>query len=1045
MIKKKAVIIKLIPWIFMNIIFLVSEESIAQINYEHTYRFTHENGLPSNTTYDIIQDSLGYIWIATEAGLSRFNGNQFTTYGIKEGLIQNEVVKMIKDSKNRIWLNSTGAFSFLKNGEIQQIKGSEVPNLIWTFQVKEDYNEDIWITATTRVSIIDNETFETTSPPEELDMLSARTQLIGLKQDSFLMLQDTKVLFTKDKQIIRTLELPHSLDVNSLRWMNFLLVENEFIYPSNKGLIALNLNTGKPKIIDPNITATRGIVKNGNLLFVLFPATGFKIIELDKDWNPIDEKTLLKDYLCSGIEIDNEENIWIACYGDGCVMIPKMNDAIRSYPSYKYPHFNKLEFIHTEEDTMWLGNAKGELIKKVNEEIKTYKLDNPKGLPIVRILNMVRTQKGNLLISGDNGIYLYQDDQFIKKINTSAKRIHAYGDSLIVNTYSNSYVVGEDFLMSTKAELKNNDIYSGKLKVRMLEQGRTFSSFVDADNNIWVGSIKNGLLKYSSNGQKKYYREDSNIFMASISDIVQLDNGLVCISTNGEGLIFPDNKEYNQIDTELGLSSDVVFDLEASGDTLYVATNKGMNIIDFSNHNESFYPISIVDKIDGIVANEIRFIEKDDDKIYLATPNGMSEYTVSKELNEDVNSSLFIEHLKINGEERKVGKKINLSPFENNIVIKFNALSFKRNDLMVYAYRMIGEDTDWIYTRNNETHYSNLDHGVYVFELKIANSFAGSKASTTKIEFNIEPKFSQTSLFKILMTMIGLIFLFSLFAAFNTLRQRKLLQQMVVEKTEELNEKVKDLAETNEKLEESNQELEQFASVTSHDLKSPLRSIGGFLQLFIRKNNSRFDNKDHQYVNYILTSVERMDQIIKDLLSLSRIGSQNIEHQILNSKEVILSAIEGLSYVFEEGNAEVNFIGDFPDVNIQKTEFELIFQNLITNGIKYNESTHKIIEITCNTNSDNYEFVIKDNGIGIDINYSSKIYEVFQRLHGDGKYSGTGIGLSICKKVIEKNGGKIWFDSAAGNGTSFHFTWPRLFQESNSIETPKEKILIENS
>lgn len=1007
--------------IFCILTCLISSGLLAQIEYQNSNHYTHDDGLPSMTTYDIVQDSAGYIWIATEAGISRFNGNQFKNYGLKEGLVRNEVVAMIKDRSGRIWLNSTGPLSYIKNGESVNLEGKSTTNLIWNFQILEDNFGDLWVTAEKEVLLLDGQTFERKDLPSGVTLHSSATQFIGMKNDSLLIKQRDELLFFVDHSIARKIKVPNNLSMDSIRWTKNFLVEDKLYYSGKEGLIRLNLSTMDYKIIDPTIRGARRLEVVNDIIYLSETEKGIYIIKIDAEDNLIKRYKLLENLLCSSFSVDSRLNLWVATYGAGCYMFPKQEKQIIGYPETEYSSFKDLETIYHEKDTIWYGNSKGQLVKQVGDDFKIIDLVTKSVQPIIRSLEINRSNNGNLYISSDHGIFLIKNDKAELKLQTSAKKMHLFGDSLIVSTYNTCFQASDEYFASLRTPLTVYDISENK-NFKLLESGRTFTSMVDSKGNKWLGNIEKGLIKITPSGYKVFFKDLSPIYNASITDIVELENGWVCVSTNGEGLLFPENLEFSQIDIDIGLSSDVCFDIEAYGNTIYVATNKGISVIDFDKKGENFYPINIIDQVNGLISNEVRHIEYCKDQLFIASPAGLSIYKISDDFINEESAPLIFETVEINGKERPVKNAYDLKPTENNIVIKFNALNFKHNDQLVYAYRMSGVDKDWIPTRNNETHYSNLKDGEYSFEVRHLNENDGGEIK--RINFKVNPTYSNTPLFKIVLGILSLVFFYGFFNLFISRRRSLLLQQMVDEKTLELKQKVLDLADTNDRLKESNEELERFASVTSHDLKSPLRSIGSFLQLFEKKNSKNFDEKDRVYIDYLGSGVKKMDRIIKDLLSLSKVGSHDQEYRMANTKEVILNAIDSLPYIFVESKTECKLIGDFPELMIQRTEFELIFQNLITNGVKYNESEQKTIKISCEEQQDDYRFYVQDNGIGIDPQYADKIFDVFQRLHSDGKYSGTGIGLSICKKIVDKNGGSLWFESDA-HGTTFYFDWPK--------------------
>lgn len=237
-----------------------------------------------------------------------------------------------------------------------------------------------------------------------------------------------------------------------------------------------------------------------------------------------------------------------------------------------------------------------------------------------------------------------------------------------------------------------------------------------------------------------------------------------------------------------------------------------------------------------------------------------------------------------------------------------------------------------------------------------------------------------------------------------------------------------ELRRTNEKLtrqalelERSNEELEQFAYVASHDLHEPLRTVTSFTQLIEDEYGERLDADARRYMGYIVEGNRRMKQLIDDLLELSRVGSRPAPHGPVNSAEVVQEAAHGLSQAIEDSRAALH-CEELPVVLADRGQLVQLFQNLIGNALKFRSGEPPRIAISAKRDAEWWQFAVADNGIGIERKYFDRIFVMFQRLHGRAEYSGTGIGLAICKKIVERHGGLIWVESEPGKGATFCFT-----------------------
>jgi signal transduction histidine kinase len=229
------------------------------------------------------------------------------------------------------------------------------------------------------------------------------------------------------------------------------------------------------------------------------------------------------------------------------------------------------------------------------------------------------------------------------------------------------------------------------------------------------------------------------------------------------------------------------------------------------------------------------------------------------------------------------------------------------------------------------------------------------------------------------------------------------------------------IQQTADHLARSNEELEQFAYVASHDLQEPLRVVTGYVQLLERKYKDRLDADADQFIHYIIDGVTRMQQLIADLLNYSRVGSRGKPFQSTNVRAVLDRVLVNLQNAIEESGAVVT-CDALPTVLADETQLIQLFQNLIGNGLKFRGGQPPRIHVSARREGDKWAFAVRDNGIGIERQYWDQIFVIFQRLHTRHKYPGTGIGLAICKRIVERHGGQIWLESQPGEGTTFHFT-----------------------
>jgi PAS domain S-box-containing protein len=226
-----------------------------------------------------------------------------------------------------------------------------------------------------------------------------------------------------------------------------------------------------------------------------------------------------------------------------------------------------------------------------------------------------------------------------------------------------------------------------------------------------------------------------------------------------------------------------------------------------------------------------------------------------------------------------------------------------------------------------------------------------------------------------------------------------------------------------EELARSNAELEQFAYVASHDLQEPLRMVASYTQLLSRRYRDRLDSTAEEFMDYAVDGARRMQNLINDLLTYSRVGTRGKEFAPTDCGKVLETAIANLQTAIEENGAAVAQ-DPLPVVMADDSQMLQLFQNLVANAVKFHGAEPPRVHVSARRQAKDWLFAVRDNGIGIDSAHQQRIFTIFQRLHGKAEYPGTGIGLAICKKIVERHGGRIWVESQAGQGATFLFTIP---------------------
>jgi light-regulated signal transduction histidine kinase (bacteriophytochrome) len=244
------------------------------------------------------------------------------------------------------------------------------------------------------------------------------------------------------------------------------------------------------------------------------------------------------------------------------------------------------------------------------------------------------------------------------------------------------------------------------------------------------------------------------------------------------------------------------------------------------------------------------------------------------------------------------------------------------------------------------------------------------------------------------------------------------LERRVAERTAVAEQRADELAR-------SNRELDDFTYVVSHDLKEPLRGIEAFSTFLAEDYADKLDEQGRKYIGVLRDSAMRMNALIEDLLVLTRIGRTRGEFATVSVESLLQDVRRNLAFALEDKKVDLRIQPDLPTITCQPAHLKQVFQNLISNAIKFNDKPRPVVEIACHEDDSVYTLSVRDNGIGIDERYYERIFRIFQRLGRREDYEGTGAGLTICKKIVEARGGKIWLESKVGQGSTFLFTIPK--------------------
>lgn len=762
---------------------------------------------------------------------------------------------------------------------------------------------------------------------------------------------------------------------------------------------------------------------------------------------------------------------------------------------------NKIQSIFVDvQDLVWIGTDRG--ITQYNwfaKQIRSYQV-NSSLYTDVNIEEIFIPEKDHAILCYDSGEVVHFNLQsgenkpvhevygFIEPINDAMNFVEVEEGVLYIVRLSG--ITKIDFYSRTQSELLTPKPILGLLKAH-----RSKAVCVTRDEKkgerIWIGSEK-GLFVIK-NGGKDYEVFTKNEHPNSISDnstsgITQDQYGQIWITTYGglnlvkeEGDSISFQRFLHDMEDPQSLPIDRLISIVSVRETLIIGSRTGLvgyNLIEGAffrigeeQHSQMIISLLAVNKenvwastLDKILNYhipsgqifeygdmEISFREgaiysDHSGAIYVGGFRGFVGFEPDKIVKNEMAPSVIVTEVSTLSPARSTTKEvtatdtITLAHDNYQLSISFSSSNFNQAEENKFAYRMVGFDDTWVYTYTNQpVVYTNLEHGIYQFEVKGSNNDGVWSHEPEVLHVIVEPAFWETFVFKIFAITGGIILIY-FFTNFYTKNVRNQNQKLLVEITKR-KQFEEELTFANTELEKSNRELEQFAFVASHDLKEPLQTIDSFSSLLRRKEfQAQLGENGVKYIEFISQSSTRMMQIIKSLLSYSTTRQEELAVQECDFNEMLQNIRSDLSEYIREKKAHIE-IGELPKGYCDPVQIRMVFSNLIMNGIKFNSHQKPQIQVWgMQLPNGKVEFAVKDNGIGIEEEFHEKIFGIFKRLHSRDRFEGSGIGLALCYKIIERHQGKIWIESKLGEGSTFRFVLGKLLP--NKVESALDYEVI---
>ncbi len=967
-----------------------------------------EEGLPSNNLRHVAKDKDGFLWISTFNGLVRFDGNKFKTFDTNNVpvLSSSAFYSVLPLAGGSMYIaTQASGLIFYKNGKFASISDSgNLPKSIQTSFL--DNTGRLWIgTRSSGVYYWENKKIHRYSIPQ-LDDQSIQS----ITQDNF----NNVWIASEGRGVAKisedTFKIYTVADGLSSNIVNAIMFHEGKIYAGTEKGLAIYHN--KKWIIDNKLGQIKinYIVagKNRNLWF----ASGVGLVRMShlNKYEYLSEKDGLPSRQISSIAFDDENNIWLTTKRGGLAQL-KLSSFKNITPAngLSYKGINVIE--EGKNGKFYVGSDNG--------DIDLIKDGIIKKLPMLKKLKSISVK--DIFADDDRTLWIATYDGVIKK-RKSEEKYFGIEQGLVSLKTRRILKDSKGVIWVGSRNGGINKIYSDDRVESITVKDGLGSDFVlsvdeTPDGRIVVGTANGGLNIIYPDEKIEILKPTASTVGLSIFNVYIENNNRFWLATN-IGLFCYENDKFTLINTKNGLPVETIFDIkEDDSGNLWATSILGFvrvsknNVRDFVNGKLDKIEATLLNNSDGMVSHECtgatRFLETQEGTFWIPTIKGVSILDPQKLIINLKVPAVFIENVIVDdeviesnriGENEKLGK-VTIKPGHRNYVINYTSLSMYSPEKVKFMYMLEGFDDDWVEI-GTERHakYTNIPYGNYTFKVMAANNNGVWSTDVAKIKIEVLPFFYETKWFIIIVILVFIVFTYLIYSY----------------QTKEVNDR-------NQELLKLNAELDSFAYSVSHDLKAPLSSIQGLL------NVARLEKGKNalEYYKLIDVSVEKLDNFIKDIIDYSKNARMEVKNEPVPVKEIIIGMLDGLAFLYKKKEIKVKVkVEDNLIINTDKTRFTFIVNNLLTNAFRYSDFTknEQWIEITANVKNGMFYLDVEDNGQGIKKELQGKIYEMFYRANESN--SGSGLGLYIVKESLDKLNGSITILSEYAVGTKAHVEIP---------------------
>jgi signal transduction histidine kinase/ligand-binding sensor domain-containing protein len=1020
---------------FLCLILVSAELCYAQENIRFQ-RISVNDGLSQSDIRCMVQDTLGFLWVGTRDGLNRYDGLNFHRYrreiGDTTSLHFNQIWSLVTDSAGNVWVGSAGGISIY------------------------DYRHDSFTNF-----------FPSDSELQDADV-----------NDVLLAGKNTAILSTSKGLV--------NFDLAERKFFisqEFLQFKGMRIYHANRTPShGLWIATDQGVFIkSPNQSAWKRLLENKSVQRIHFDPNGMVYLSSFAGLFRYAPREMAVTQLVATSVSDilraRNGDLWVA---SNKVMVLNENDALKytlshdRFNQYSLSEDRARVFYQTHDGKIWVGTfgyglnkfdpdvarfswlseqtsipLSGNYVSAIlTKDDTTVLVGTSRGLSIVdlkkrsaqhfssegdlfQILKIIADRDNNIWATTSAGLMQYTGGKLINK-NKDMRGVYSFAEwddaALILATRLNGIHLVDKKSGAATLFISAEDLRD-EVACLLVEQ-----------NQVWVG-CRDGLKRYDKTGRllehfKAQHHKPGSLHASFIKSIFRDSAENLWIGTWGGGLSvrYKGDSAFSTYTVEHGLPNDVVYGvLPDDAGVLWLSTNLGLSAFNISEKTFRNF-----DFFDGLQSNEFNtgaYFKSESGRMYFGGVNGLTyfdprEILESRDAPEVLLSSIMINGKPIIFEEEDSVKNVSLintvtsSWKANDIGIRFTAVDFGQPNKNNFQYSI--KDSVW-YDIGNRRSLELIDLASGQHELRIRARKPGSQWSQDVVLLTIDivPSVWQRTWFRILgvLVFLGLVFSIYKFRVARLKAANAVLNRLVDERTAEIQAMNEEIASQNDQLHELVKELEAFSYSVSHDLRAPLRSVMGYLRILEEDLGKGLDDNSRRTLGVVERNALKMNDLINDLLEFSKLNRQEVRKTKVDTDSLVKTLLAEIS-ISTPHRATID-VKPLPPAYVDDKLIAQVWINLISNAIKYSaKKEHPSIEIGSLQEQHQTIFYVKDNGVGFDMKYVDKLFGVFQRLHRPEDFAGTGVGLALVQRIVNRHGGKIWAEAKVNEGATFYFSMP---------------------